>query len=396
MAIKFDNNEVRSINYVDSSNTSNTVYKVIKDGTIVWVKPYVFTMPTNDNLMNLAFQSSTNGVVVTPFYLDGLYYISGYANQTTWIIKQFTFTEPGTYYVRNFNYSSSDKVRCCLASFSDSAYPDNYWLEDSTLTFNITTANTTCNFCIYISNSYISLDQILKIYIGKTNITGYRTSLPTSGRINETEEPSISTGEINSGDDVYHGDIFRAGYVDGGQSFTNTFWAYNGSLSLSRRNISGNFTGNYGFTLINNNIPDCTVYWYAEYWNQSAPYGPYIRNPSSGWSSGGVVSGNGGKINVYGCIPTGTVQRRIYIKLGSTVSQKSRTYTLTYLGSVTGLIGTQTQRVLIDTGLYQNFTIGTVNKAVVISSSTVEQLSSISETGVTKSIESSTVTYNPY
>lgn len=397
MAIKFNNNTVRSINYVDSSNTSNTVYKVIKDGTIVWVRPYRFSMPINNNLMNLGFQSSTNGVVVTQFYLNGLYYISGYANQATWIIKQFKFTEPGTYYVRNFNYSSSDVARCYLASFSDSAYPDNYWLEGSTLTFNITTANTTCNFCIYVSADKIniSLDQILKIYIGKNNVTGYGTSLPTSGRITATEEPSASTGEIYDLDDVHFGDGFRGAYVDGGESFTNTFWAYNGSITLSSSEISLYFAGSYGFRVTNNNIPDCTVYWYAEYWNSSAPYGPYKRNPSSGWANGGVVSGSGGTKAISGCIPTSTVQRKIYIKLQSTVSQKTRTYTLTYLGGVTGLLNAHNTRSLIEDGIYNNITVGTVNKAVAINSETKEQLSSISETGTTKSIETSVVTFSP-
>lgn len=395
MAIKFNNNEVRSINYVDSSNTSNTVYKVIKDGTIVWVKPYLFSMPTNDNLMNLAFESK-NGVVVTKFYLKGLYYISGYPNYPTTITTQFTFPEPGTYYVRNFNYLSSDIAKCFLSAFSDSTYPNNYYLEGSTLTFNITTANTTCNFCIYsVPQNGISLDQILKIYIGKTNVTEYETSLATSGQITETEEPSASTGYIENGDDVHHGDTFRGSYIDGSQSFTNTFWAYNGSITLSSSDITGNFQGNYGFTVKNNNIPDCTVYWYAEYWNQSAPYGPYIRNPSSGWASGGVVSGNGGTLHVHGCIPTGTVQRKIYIKLGSIVSQKSRTYTLDYVGLVKGLLGSQTQRALIDTGLYSNTTIGTVKGSVMITSATSEQLTPISETGTTKSIETALIVYRP-
>lgn len=395
MAIKFNNNEVRSINYVDSSNTSNTVYKVIKDGTTVWCKPYLFSMPTNDNLMNLAFESK-NGVNVKKFYLKGLYYISGYPNYPTTITTQFTFPEPGTYYVRNFNYSSSDIAKCFLSAFSDSTYPNNYYLEGSTLTFNITTANTTCNFCIYsVPQNGISLDQILKIYIGKTNVTEYETSLATSGQITATEEPSASTGDINSGDDVHHGDTFRGSYIDGFQYFTNTFWAYNGSITLSSSDITGNFQGEYGFTVKNNNIPDCTVYWYAEYWNQSAPYGPYIRNPSSGWASGGVVYGNGGTLHVRGCIPTGTVQRKIYIKLGSIVSQKKRTYTLDYVGLVKGLLDSQTQRALIDTGLFSNITIGTVHDSVMITSATSEQLTPISETGTTKSIETALIVYRP-
>ena len=103
----------------------------------------------------------------------GVYELSGAATEATWIIREFVFTEIGTYYIRNFNYSSSDVVRCYVASFSDPNYTGEFWLEDSNLVFNITTENTTCNFCLYVGEDKVdvSISQTLKIYIGKENKT---------------------------------------------------------------------------------------------------------------------------------------------------------------------------------------------------------------------------------
>lgn len=217
-----------------------------------------------------------------------------------------------------------------------------------------------------------------------------------SASISTTDEPTASTGDISNGDIIHYDDYLTISFLNGSTSTTETWWAYDGDLTLTLSNITRYFTGSYGFKLTNNNVPDCTIYWYAEYWNQSAPYGPYKRNPTSGWASGGVVSGSGGTKSVSGCIPTSTVQRKIYIKLGSTVAQKAQTTEETYSGTVIGLSSvTENEAVISHSTLKQKFVRGTVNGNVMARIRKLTSQSDITETGVTKSLESSTITYSP-
>lgn len=332
MALKFGTDTVNSVNFVDNNNTYE-VKQIVKDGTSVWCKEYHFYAQSTkkDNLMNLTFQAVTNGVNVANGSETGVYNLSGSANQATWIIRQFTFVKTGTYYVRNFNYSSSHIVRCYLASFSDSNYPNNYWLEGSNLVFNITTANTTCNFCLYVSadKTNQTISQTLKIYIGMRNKTSWSDTATAdssdySATITDTQEPTASTGDISNNSVIHFNDNLSLSFSKGTESSSTT--TYNTTLSsLTAPVLIKVYTGSFGAVVQNNNSISVTAQYYMEYYN--------TRTPSSGYRTTTIAAN--GSASLTGL--TSQQNTTLYVFFGATKTATTTTHTRTYNATISGL-----------------------------------------------------------
>jgi hypothetical protein len=333
MALKFGTDTVNSVNFVDNNNTYE-VKQIVKDGTSVWCKEYHFYAQSTkkDNLMNLTFQAVTNGVNVANGSETGVYNLSGSANQATWIIRQFTFVKTGTYYVRNFNYSSSHIVRCYLASFSDSRYPDNYWLEGSNLVFNITTANTTCNFCLYVSadKTNKTISQTLKIYIGMRNKTSWSDtaaadSSDCSASITDTQEPTASTGDISNNSVIHFNDNLSLSFSKGTESDSPTT-TYNTTLSsLTAPALTKVYTGSFGAVVQNNNSISVTAKYYMKYGS--------ARTPSSGYRTTTIAAN--GSASLTGL--TSQQNTTLYVFFEATKTATTTTHTRTYNATISGL-----------------------------------------------------------
>lgn len=348
------------------------VNKVVKDGEVVWVRPFNFNASAinNDNLMDLTFASSTNGVTVTKGQRDGMYTLGGSASSPTWIITQFIFPTTGTYYVRNFDYISTDKVKCYMSSFSDSSYPDDYWLEGSTLTFNITAANTTCNFCLYVAPQYTSqsISQTLKIYISKVHRNIWTSVKPAvagtdylTASITQSEEPLVKDSlpyPIRNGDDVYNGDRIRFTYYTGIDRTVTTITI--GPTFLNQPSITNSFQGNYGFTAYNPNDYDCTGYWYAEY-NDTKAMGPTYRTPTSGYNTFSLDKNSNSSRQTTGLSAGRYINVKVYVYFATTKTTITKTVYTNYNATPTGLTDTSYTDSFIEDTLYERTFNGTVN-----------------------------------
>lgn len=386
--------------YVAYDATPKPINKLIYNNTVAWCRPIRFdaTKTLDNNIMSATFPSGY-GLTITKGAKDGYFTVSGSATTTIWNIKQLKFTETGTYYVRNFNRSSSDIVRCYLSSFSTSSYPNDYWLEGSTLTFNITQANTTCNIVLYVAAENVGKtinNQVLKIYVGKTNATSFdqlvtATTDDYTASIISTEEPSVTSvpKSIVNGEDTYYGSRVRFVYYVGiDREVTTVSVPSSTTLTLNSSSITSVFTGSYGFQVYNANSIACTGYWYANYFDPQHP-GPTKRVPSSGYNTFSV-NANSNSDRQYVIGPTMT-SVNVYVYLSGTRTTTTTTTYNNYDGTPHNLSNTSSNDVFIEDQLYERVFIGTSDDPRSFISLDLEHSVKTSETSSSTTITSSTV-----
>lgn len=385
--------------YVAYDPTPKVINKLIYNNTVAWCRPIRFeaTKTLDDNIMSATFPSGY-GLTITKVTKDGYFKISGSATTTIWNIKQLKFTETGTYYVKNFNWASSNIVRCYLSSFSDSSYPNDYWLKGSTLTFNITQANTTCNIVLYVAANNVgkTINQVLKIYVGKTNATSFdqlvtATTDDYTASIISTEEPSITSVPkyIVNGNDTYYGSRVRFVYYVGIDRAVKTVSVPSSTtLTLNSSSITSVFQGNYGFQVYNANSITCTGYWYANYFDPRNP-GPTKRVPSSGYNTFSV-NANSTSSRQYVIGPTMT-SVYVYVYLSGTRTTTTTTTYNNYDGTPDHLSDTSYNDARIEDQLYSRTFVGTSDKSLPFISLSLDHWVKTSETSSSTTITSSTV-----